>query len=79
MASGWSAWFEECMVASAAAQDLEEDLASIVASIGDLIGVKEAGLMARKTWDFGPSLMTKKTIAKLEKAEMFPLGRAKPP
>ena len=56
-----------------------EDLASIEASVGDLIGAQEAGLMARKTWDFGPSLMTKKMIAKLEKEGMFPVGRAKPP
>ena len=44
-----------------------EDLASVEASVGDLIGAKVAGLMAGKTWDFGPSLMTKKMIAKLEK------------
>ena len=55
------------MVASAKAQELEEDLASAKASVGDLIRAKEAGLMARKTWDFGPLLMTKKMIAKLEK------------
>ena len=67
------------MVVSEKAQELVEDLASIEASVGDLIGVEEAGLMARKTWDFGPSLMTKKMIAKLEKEGMFPVERAKPP
>jgi len=56
-----------------------EALASIEASVGDLIGAQEAGLMARKTWDFGPSLMTKKMITKLEKEGMFPVDRAKPP
>ena len=56
-----------------------EDLASIEASIGDLIRAEEAGLMAGKTWDFGPSLMTKKMIAKLEKEGMFPTDQAKPP
>ena len=56
-----------------------EDLASIEASVGDLIGVEEAGLMAGKTWDFGPSLMTKKMITKLEKEGTFPTDRAKPP
>jgi len=56
-----------------------EDLARIEASVGDLIRVEEAGLMAGKTWDFGPSLMTKKMIAKLEKEGMFPIDRAKPP
>ena len=34
--------------------------------------------MAGKTWDFGPSLMTKTMIAKLEKEGMFPVDRAKP-
>ena len=67
------------MVASAEVQELVEDLASVEASIGDLIRAKEAGLMAGNTWDFGPSLMTKKMIAKLEKEGMFPVGRAKPP
>ena len=67
------------MVASAEAQELVEDLASIEASIGDLIRPEEVGLMAGKTWDFGPLLMTKKMIAKLEKEGMFPVDRAKPP
>jgi hypothetical protein len=53
------------MVPSAAAQELEEDLASVEAFMSDLIRAEEAGLMARKTWDFGPSLMTKKMITKL--------------
>ena len=56
-----------------------EDLASVETSVGDLIGAKVAGLMAGKTWDFGPSLMTKKMIAKLKKEGMFPIDRAKPP
>jgi hypothetical protein len=66
------------MVASVAAQEVKEDLACVEASVNDLIRAKEAGLMARKTWDFGPSLMTKKMITKLEKEEMSPPGRAKP-
>jgi hypothetical protein len=41
------------MVASVETQELEEDLASVDASIGDLIGVSEAEaeaeVMARKT------------------------------
>ena len=56
-----------------------EDLASVETSVGDLIGAKVAGLMAGKTWDFGPSLMTKKMIAKLEREGMFPADQAKPP
>jgi hypothetical protein len=37
------------MVASAEAWDLEEDLAGVEASVGDLIGIEEMGLMPRKT------------------------------
>ena len=39
-ASGWSTRFEECMVARAKAYELVEDLASIEASIGDVIGLE---------------------------------------
>ena len=66
------------MVASAEAQELVEDLASVEASVGDLIEAEEAGLMAGKMWDFGPSLMTKKMIAKLKKEGMFPVDQAEP-
>ena len=48
-ASGWSARFEECMVAIAEAQELEEDLAGVEASIGDLVGAEEVEAMASKT------------------------------
>jgi hypothetical protein len=63
-ASGWSQRFEECILASAEAIELEEDLASVVASVGDLISVEEVEDMAGadKTLDFGPSLMTKDMI-----------------
>jgi hypothetical protein len=36
------------MVASVAARELDEDLASVDASIGDLIGESEVEVMARK-------------------------------
>jgi hypothetical protein len=48
-ASGWFAWLEECMVAIVEKQELEEDFASIDASIGDLVGGSEAKVMAGKT------------------------------
>ena len=41
--------FEECMVAIAEAQELEEDLAGVDASLGDLVGAEEAKVMASKT------------------------------
>ena len=37
------------MIASAEAQELEEDLARTDASVGDLIGAEEAEAMAEKT------------------------------
>jgi len=37
------------MIASVEAQELEEDLAGVEASIGDLIGAEETKAMARKT------------------------------
>jgi hypothetical protein len=60
------------MVAVAEAQELEEDLGSVEASVGDLVGVAEAEVMAGKTWDFGPLLMTKKVILELEKDGYVP-------
>lgn len=48
-ASVWSACFEECMVAIAEAQELEEDLASVDASLSDLVGAEEVEVMASKT------------------------------
>ena len=65
------------MIASAEAWELEEDLAGVEASIGDLIGAEETKAMAGKTWDFEPSLMTKKMVADLEKEGCIPPGRAK--
>jgi hypothetical protein len=55
------------MVASVEVQGLEEDLSSVEASVADLITAKEAGDMAgpSRTWDFGPSLMTKDMIEEL--------------
>jgi hypothetical protein len=62
------------MVASVVAQELEEDLASVNASIGDLVGSSEADVMAGKTWDFGESLVTEKMIKKMEKEGYFSIG-----
>jgi hypothetical protein len=67
------------MLTSAEARDLEEDLASVDASIGDLTGGSEAGAMARKTWDFGKSLVMEKMIKKMEKEGYFSVGWAKLP
>jgi len=55
------------MIVSAEALRLEEDLSGTEASVSDLITAEEAGDMAgtSKTWDFGPSLMTKDMIEEL--------------
>jgi hypothetical protein len=55
------------MLTSDEACDLEEDLTSI----GDLVGGGETETMARKTWDFGESLVTERMIKKMEKEGLF--------
>lgn len=67
----WSKYFEECMVGSVVAHELEEEIGSVDASVGDLVGSEEARIMARKTWDFRLSLMTEEMIEELEKAGCF--------
>jgi hypothetical protein len=66
------------MMASVEAQELEEDLASVNTSIGDLIRGSEAEAMARKTWDFGEPVVTKKMIKNMEKEGYFSIGQAEP-
>jgi hypothetical protein len=60
------------MLTSAEAHDLEEDLASVDTSIGDLTG--GSWVMAGKTWDFGELLVTEKMIKKIEKEGYFSGG-----
>ena len=79
-AGGWSARFEECMVASAFALEfeklVEEDLGSVSASVGDLIAA-DLGDMAIKSWDFGPSSITDEAVAEMLKESCFPSSRVK--
>jgi hypothetical protein len=67
------------MVASVEARELEEDLASVDASICDLVRESETEAMAGKTFDFSESLIMEKMIRKLEKEGYFPIGQAEPP
>ena len=69
------------MVASAEAQGLEEDLSSVETSITGLITAEEAEDMAvsSRTWDFGPSLMTKDMIEDLWNLGCFGEAKVKPP
>jgi hypothetical protein len=67
------------MLARALAQDLEEDLASVEASIGDLVGASEGKGMAGKTWDFGPSSVTEEAITEMLDDGYFKAGCALPP
>ena len=59
--------FEECMIVSAEVLELEEDLSGVEASVVDLITTEEVGDMVgpSRTWDYGPSLMTKDMIEEL--------------
>jgi hypothetical protein len=67
------------MVASIMAQELEEDLAGVVASVSNLVGASEGESMASKTWDFGESSITEEMIVKMEMEGYFKAGQAKPP
>ena len=69
------------MIVSAEALELEEDLSGVEASVADLITAEEAGEMAgsSRTWDFGPSLMTKDKIKELRKLGCFGEAKVKPP
>ena len=66
------------MIVSAEALGLEEDLSRVKASVTDLITAEEARDMAgpSRTWNFGPSLMTKGMIEELHKLGCF--GEAPP-
>ena len=68
------------MIVSVEALGLEEDLSIVEASVADLITAKEAGDMAgsSKTWDFGPSLMTKDMIEELWQLGCFGDAKVKP-
>lgn len=59
------------------ARDLEEDLASVDASVGDLVRGSESEAMVAKTWDFGQSLMTEEMIQDLEREGCFAASWAK--
>lgn len=64
------------MLRSAEARELEDDLASVDASIGDLIRGSETKVMARKTFDIVPSLVTEKAIRRWRGRGTSPLGGA---
>jgi len=68
------------MIVSVEALGLEEDLFGVEASATDLITTEEAGDMAgtSKTWDFGPSLMTKDMIEGLRQLGCFGDAKVKP-
>lgn len=80
-ASGWSKHFEECKLAAVEAQEIKENLIGVEASVGDLVGAEEFGEMAgaKKTCDFGPSLITLEMIDGLEKEGCIPVGKGRPP
>jgi hypothetical protein len=67
------------MVASLLAQELEEDLGSVEASVSDLVSAEEFLSMAGKTLDFGPSSVDEAAIAEMVDDGFFRASRAIPP
>ena len=69
------------MIVSTEALGLEEDHSRVQVSVANLITAEEAGDMAgtSKTWDFGPSLMTKDMIEELRQLGCFGDAKVKPP
>ena len=67
------------MLEVAAAQDLEETLSDVEASVGDLISAKEFEEMAAITFEFGESTVRTEDIADMVLARFFKEGRAKAP
>jgi len=64
------------MLEIAVAQDLEETLSDVEASIGDLISAKEFDSMAAITFEFGESLITVQDIDDMVLVGFFKEGRA---
>jgi len=67
------------MLEVAAAQDLEETLSDVEASVGDLISAKEFELMVANTFEFGESTIRPQDIADIVEVGFFKEGRAKAP
>jgi hypothetical protein len=67
------------MVDITVAQELEEDVASVEASIGDLVGAEEFVVMAGLTWEFRESMVIAKDIAEMVEEEFFKEIRGKLP
>ena len=65
---GWLRRFEDWMLEVAAAQDLEETLSDVEASVGDLISTKEFEEMAAITFEFGESTVRTEDIADMVEA-----------
>jgi hypothetical protein len=61
------------------ARELEEDLSSVEASIGDLISAKEFFSMVGPMFEFGESLVMAEDIAEMVEAGFFKEGWAKAP
>ena len=76
---GWLRRFEDWMLEVAAAQDLEETLSDVEASVGDLISAKEFESMTAITFEFGESTVRLEDIADMVEVGFFKDGRAKDP
>ena len=67
------------MLEVAPAQDLEETLSDVEASVGDLISLKEFKSMPTITFEFGESTIKPQDIADMAEVGFFKEGRAKSP
>jgi len=76
---GWLDFFEECMLEVIAAQELEEDMLSVEASVRDLISANESVSMVGPTFEFRESLMMAEDIVEMVEARFFKEGQVKVP
>jgi len=67
------------MIEVAIAQDLEETLSDVEASVGNLISAKDFESMAAITFEFGESTIKPQDIADMVEVGFFKEGRAKAP
>ena len=65
---GWFWCYEDCMLELDAAQELEESLSHVEASVHDLISAEEFFSMAGPTFQFWESQMTAEDIAEMVQA-----------
>lgn len=74
----WLKYFKESMMVRAKAHSTEEDMGGVEVSPRDLVKGRSSKAELKKTWDFGPSLMTEEMIGELVLQGCFPAGVGMP-